>query len=166
MASELRNLSQIDKDLPNGSDFKFGIVVSEYYSEITEALLQGCLETFSAQNVKQENVYIEYAPGTYELPIACQRLNRWKKCDALIAFGCVVRGETDHDRYINQSVANSLQEMSLKYGKPFLFGVLTPNNYQQALDRAGGVHGNKGVEVAVAALKMVALERKLEEESQ
>lgn len=162
MSSDLRNLSMITSELPDARDFKFGIVVSEYYSEITESLLAACLETFAQQNVKQENVFIEYAPGTFELPIACQRLNRWYKVDALIALGCVVKGETDHDQFINHSVAHSLQEMAIKYGKPFLFGVLTPNNYQQALDRAGGKHGNKGVEVAVAALKMVALEKKFE----
>lgn len=161
MASDLKNLSHISNELPDGSNYKIGIVVSEYYSEITENLLAGCLEIFSKQNVQQHNLVIEYAPGTFELPIACQRLNRWHKLDAVIALGCVVKGETDHDKYINQSVANALQEMALKYGKPFMFGVLTPNNYQQALDRAGGKHGNKGHEVAAATLKILALENKL-----
>ena len=165
MASELRNLSEVSSELPDASDFSFGIVVSEYYSEITESLLQACLDTFAEQNVKQENLIIEYAPGTYELPIACQRLNRWYKVDAVIAFGCVVKGETDHDKYINHSVAQALQDLSIKYGKPFLFGVLTPNTYQEALDGAGGKHGNKGVEVAAAALKMVALEKKMEQDA-
>lgn len=162
MASELKNLSTVSTELPHASDYKFGIVVSEYYPEITERLLDACLETLVKQNVKQENVFIEYAPGTYELPIACQRLNRWKKVDAVIAFGCVIKGETDHDKYINHSVAQALQNLSIKYGKPFLFGVLTPNTFQEALDRAGGKHGNKGVEVAAAALKMVALEKKMQ----
>lgn len=162
MASELRNLSKISSELPDASEYKIGIIVSEYYPEITNNLLDACLATFTEQGMKQENVCIEYAPGTYELPIACQRLNRWKKLDAVIAFGCVVKGETDHDKYINHSVAQALQNLSIKYGKPFLFGVLTPNTYQEALDRAGGKHGNKGVEVAVAALKMIALEKKME----
>lgn len=166
MASELKNLSKISTELPDGSAFKFGIIVSEYYAEITESLLEACLDTFAEQNVKQENVVIEYAPGTFELPTACQRLNRWYKVDAVIALGCVVKGETEHDKYINHSVAQALQNLSIKYGKPFLFGVLTPNDYQQALDRAGGKHGNKGVEVAAAALKMVALEKKMEEDAE
>ncbi|MGB0885402.1 MAG: 6,7-dimethyl-8-ribityllumazine synthase [Chitinophagales bacterium] len=158
MASALKNLSNYNKEnIPDGSKMKFGIVVSEYYSEITESLLEACLETFSKQNVQQENIKIIYAPGTYELPAACEILNRKFDCDAIIAFGCVVKGDTDHDKYINMSVANSLQNLMIKYAKPFLFGVLTPNTYQQALDRAGGKHGNKGVEVAVAALKIVAL---------
>ncbi|MFT4968739.1 MAG: 6,7-dimethyl-8-ribityllumazine synthase [Chitinophagales bacterium] len=166
MASELRNLSNISTELPDARGFRIGIIVSEYYPEITESLLEACLETFSKQNVKQENIAIEYAPGTYELPIACQRLNRWKKVDAVIAFGCVVKGDTDHDKYINHSVAQALQNLSIKYGKPFLFGVLTPNTYQEAVDRAGGKHGNKGVEVAVAALKMIALEKKMEQDAE
>jgi len=159
MASSLKNLSNYDKNnIPDGSKMKFGIVVSEYYSEITESLLNACLETFSKQNVQQKNIKIIYAPGTYELPAACEILNnQFIDADAIIAFGCVVKGDTDHDKYINMSVANSLQNMMLKYSKPFLFGVLTPNTYQQALDRAGGKHGNKGVEVAVAAMKIVAL---------
>lgn len=162
MASELKNLSKIESELPNGSEFSFGIIVSEYYSEITESLLAACLEIFSAQNVKQENIKIEYAPGTYELPSACLSLYKANpSLDAVIAFGCVVKGDTDHDKYINHSVAQALQSLSLKFEKPFLFGVLTPNTFQQAEDRAGGKHGNKGVEVAAAALKMVALKQKL-----
>lgn len=158
MASSLKNLSNYNKDsLPDGTNMRFGIVVSEYYGEITESLLNACLETFSEQNVQQENIKIIYAPGTYELPSACEILNKQFKADAIIAFGCVVKGDTDHDKYINMAVANALQSLMIKYSKPFLFGVLTPNTYQQALDRAGGKHGNKGVEVAVAALKVVAL---------
>ena len=160
MASSLKNLSEHNKEqLPDGANMKFGIVVSEYYNEITDSLLNACLETFSAQNVKQENIKIMYAPGTFELPAACEILNKQFNPDALIAFGCVVKGDTDHDKYINMSVANALQNLMIKHSKPFLFGVLTPNTYQQAVDRAGGKHGNKGVEVAVAALKIVALKK-------
>mgnify|MGYP000515968821 CR=1 FL=1 len=158
MASELKSLSNHNKDsLPDGSNMKFGIVVSDYYEEISSALLQACLETFAQQNVKAENIKVVYAPGTYELPAACDILNQQMEADAIIAIGCVVKGDTDHDKYINMAVANALQNLTIKYSKAFLFGVLTPNTYQQALDRAGGKHGNKGVEVAVAALKIVAL---------
>lgn len=158
MASNLKNLSTYNKEtLPDGSKMKFGIVVSDYYNEITESLLQACLATFTQQNVQQENIKIVYAPGTYELPAACNILNQQFNPDAVIAFGCVVKGDTDHDKYINMSVANALQNLMIKHNKPFLFGVLTPNTYQQALDRAGGKHGNKGVEVAVAALRILDL---------
>lgn len=162
MASSIKNLSNHDSSqLPDGSKFSFGIVVSEYYEEITNNLLKGCLETFAAQNVQPDNIHVVYAPGTYELPSACMLLNQTGYFDAIIAFGCVVKGETDHDVYINQSVANALQQLSIEHEKPFLFGVLTPNTYQQAVDRAGGKHGNKGVEVAVAALKMADLKHTL-----
>lgn len=162
MASSIKNLSAHNpNELPDGSNYKFGIVVSEYYSEITYNLLKGCLETFAQQNVDEDNIQVVYAPGTYELPTACHLLNEQDDFDAIIAFGCVVKGETDHDVYINQSVANALQQLSIQYKKPFLFGVLTPNTHQQALDRAGGKHGNKGVEVAIAALKMADLKRRL-----
>lgn len=164
MASSIKNLSQYDSSkLPDGKSFKFGIVVSEYYSDITFNLLKGCLETFANQNVLPENIEVIYAPGTYELPSACHLLYKTKSFDAIIAFGCVVKGETDHDIYINQSVANALQSLSLKYKIPFLFGVLTPNTHQQAIDRAGGKLGNKGIEVAVAALKMVQLKKDLKQ---
>lgn len=158
MASNLKNLSEYNRDtLPDGSNMKFGIVVSEYYHDITESLLTACLETFSKQNVQQKNIKIIYAPGTYELPAACEILNKQFNPDAIIALGCVIKGDTDHDKYINMAVANALQNLMIKHTKPFLFGVLTPNTHQQAVDRAGGKHGNKGVEVAVAALKIVAL---------
>lgn len=158
MASNLKNLSSHDKNsLPDGTNMKFGIVVSDYYDEISTALTDACLQTFSEQNVQQENIHIMYAPGTFELPAACDILNNKFQPDAIIAIGCVVKGDTDHDKYINMSVANALQNLTIKHAKPFLFGVLTPNTYQQALDRAGGKHGNKGVELAVAALKIVAL---------
>jgi 6,7-dimethyl-8-ribityllumazine synthase len=161
MASEIKNLSAVDKQLPDGSKFKIAIVVSDYYQEITDNLMKACLETFATQNVLAQNIFVEYAPGTYELPLACSHAFLHYKPDAVIAFGCVVKGDTDHDIYINQSVAHALQELSLKHQVPFLFGVLTPNNYQQALDRAGGKHGNKGVEVAAAALRMIALKKNL-----
>lgn len=158
MASNLKNLSEYDiNSIPNGENMKFGIVVSEYYNDITNKLLDACLDTFSKQNVKQKNIKIIYAPGTYELPSACEILNSKFDADAIIAFGCVIKGDTDHDKYINMAVANALQNLMIKYSKPFLFGVLTPNTMQQAIDRSGGKHGNKGVEVANAALKIVAL---------
>lgn len=152
MASELKNLSHINTELPDASSYRIGIVVSEYHVDITEKLLEGALEVLSKQNVQQYNLYTEYAPGTFELPLACQRLMRWYKLDGIIALGCVIKGETDHDKYINHSVADALQNLQLNYGKPICFGVLTPNNIEQAQDRAGGKHGNKGVEVAAACL--------------
>jgi 6,7-dimethyl-8-ribityllumazine synthase len=95
-------------------------------------------------------------PGTFELPYAAKQLAT-KGQDAVICIGCVIKGETDHDVYINSSVAHALQQLNLQYNMPFIFGVLTPNTEVQALDRAGGKHGNKGTEAAITALKMMNL---------
>lgn len=161
MASHLKNLSELKDQLPNANTYKIGIVVSDYYLEINEALLEGCRQLFIQQGADPNNIIVEWAPGTFELPIACHLLNMSSNdFDAIIALGCVVKGETDHDKYINHSVADALQNLAIQYDKPFLFGVLTPNTYQQALDRAGGKHGNKGIEVGAAALKMIAMKKK------
>lgn len=156
MASNIKKLGDLSpNEIPNQPNKRFGIVVSEYYEEITSKLLQGAIETLKEHQVKEENIFVQYVPGAYEMPLGCLQLNTEVEVDAVIAIGCVVRGETDHDKYINAAVANGLMDLNLKYNKPFIFGLLTPNTYQQAVDRAGGKHGNKGKECAIAALKMV-----------
>ncbi len=156
MASTNKTLGQETKTIPNCPNKKFGIVVSDYYSEITEALLDGAKQTLLDHEVKEENIFITYVPGTFEIPLGAVQLYKEKKCDGIIALGCVIKGETDHDVYINQAVANGIMNLSLTSGKPFVYGVLTPNTYQQAIDRAGGKAGNKGIEAAQTALRMVA----------
>lgn len=136
---------------------KFGLVVSEYNSNITFALRDACIETLTKHGVKEKNIKIMFVPGTFELPCGAQTLNTQIKADAIICLGCVIKGETLHDEYINHAVAIGLMQLSLDLKKPVIFGVLTPNTLQQAKDRAGGKHGNKGVEAAVTAIKMVAL---------
>lgn len=156
MASNIKKLGDLSpSEIPNQPNKRFGIVVSEYYEEITSKLLEGAIETLIQHQVNKENIFIQYVPGAYEMPLGCLQLNTEVDVDAIIAIGCVVRGETDHDKYINAAVANGLMDLNLKYNKPFIFGLLTPNTYQQAVDRAGGKHGNKGKECAIAALKMV-----------
>jgi 6,7-dimethyl-8-ribityllumazine synthase len=110
-----------------------------------------------------KNIHSIWVPGTFELPVGAKMLAQTQKLDAVICLGCVIKGETSHNEYINLSVANALQQMSIVSGKPFIFGVLTPNDMQQALDRAGGIHGNKGDEAAVTAIKMAALRKSLAE---
>ncbi len=106
----------------------------------------------------QENdIHVHFVPGTFELPFAGKKLAQQHHLAGVICLGCVIKGETDHDIYINTSVANALQTLNIEFDIPFIFGVLTPNNEAQALDRAGGKHGNKGVEAAVTALKMSAI---------
>ena len=131
-------------------------MVSSYYEEITGALQKGCLETLLKYGVKQKHIFVQSAPGTFELPLAAKWMWGKKKADAVICLGCVIKGDTDHDLYINQAVSNAIMQLGLQTGAPFIFGVLTPNNMQQAKDRAGGKHGNKGVEAAIAALSMLS----------
>jgi 6,7-dimethyl-8-ribityllumazine synthase len=127
------------------------------------ALYKGCYDTLLEHGTKPENIYSVDVPGTFELPVGARMLANSQKLDALICIGCVIKGETSHNEYINNSVAMALQQLSISSSKPYIFGVLTPNDMQQALDRAGGIHGNKGVEAAVTAIKMVELKKSLTE---
>ncbi len=162
MSEKKTNLSEQDT-LPNGTPFKIAIAVSKWNPKITEALLDGAKETLLKANVKEDNIKIVYVPGSYELPVAAKMLLQTESFDGIIALGCVIKGETSHNEYINNAVATGLTQLSLISGKPCIFGVLTPNDMQQALDRAGGKHGNKGHEAAATALHMIALKKSLSE---
>lgn len=158
MATALKSLSEYDPDgVPSSKGMTFGIVVSEYNTDITFRLLEGCIETLTKHGAADEDIKVAYVPGTFELPYGAKILNDGIAPDALICLGCVIKGETDHDIYINHAVAQGITNLSMSINKPVIFGVLTPNNLQQAKERAGGKHGNKGVETAIAAIKMVAL---------
>ena len=158
MASALQNLSLYDTEkVPNGNGKSFGIAVAEWNKHITFDLLKGCVETLILHGVNDYDIHVSFVPGTFELPFAAKKLAQSHHLAGVICIGCVIKGETDHDVYINTSVANALQNLNIQFDIPFLFGVLTPNNEQQALDRAGGKHGNKGIEAAVTALKMSAI---------
>lgn len=162
MASKTKNLSSYESfTVPRAGRYKIGLVVSEYHHEITEALKEGALQTLKDYGVKEKNICVESVPGAFELPLAAKWLKEAKKLDAVLCLGCVIRGETAHDVYINHAVADAVMQLGLQTGFPFVFGLLTPNNAQQAKDRAGGKYGNKGVECAVAALKMIALKEKI-----
>ena len=160
MASTLKNLSQYDDStIPTAAEMAFGIVVSEWNAHITHALYDACVETLLQHGAQPTHLYTAQVPGAFELPTGARILHGRHNLDAVICLGCVIKGETDHDAYINQAVANGLVQLSLASGKPCIFGVLTTLNEQQALDRAGGLHGNKGVEAAVTAIRMAALKR-------
>jgi 6,7-dimethyl-8-ribityllumazine synthase len=157
MASALKNLSTYDDStIPNVASFSFGIVVAEWNTQITHAMYEACYETLQKHGAIDGNIHTLQVPGSFELTAGAKMLMDSKKLDAIICIGCVIKGETSHNEYINYAVANGLTSLSMFYGKPFIFGVLTPNTEQQALDRAGGKHGNKGVEAAVTAIRMVA----------
>lgn len=159
MSSANKNLSVFSTTgLPDVSQKKFAIVVAEWNSEVTEALFDGAYQTLLAHGVKAENIIRANVPGSFELSFGSQVYAQKTDIDAVIAIGCVIQGETKHNDYINHAVAGGLTQVALKYNKPVIFGVLTPNNQQQALDRAGGIHGNKGDEAAITAIKMLALQ--------
>ena len=160
MASALKNLSVYDEStLPAAGEMSFGIVVAEWNASITHALYEACYDTLIKHGVQADKIHTVQVPGSFELPAGARILNGQKSLDAVICLGCVIKGETNHNEYINESVAHGLINLSIATGKPFIFGVLTPNNEEQALDRAGGKHGNKGVEAAITAIRMAALKR-------
>ncbi|MFA7471271.1 MAG: 6,7-dimethyl-8-ribityllumazine synthase [Spirosomataceae bacterium] len=162
MSSSDKNLSSFSTDgLIDVSELKFAIVVAEWNTQVTEALFEGARNTLLSQGVKEENIIRGNVPGSYELTLASQWYAQRSDIAAVIAVGAVIKGETSHNEYINHSVAQGLVNVSLKYDKPVVFGVLTPNNMEQALERAGGKHGNKGDEAAITALKMVSLKKKI-----
>lgn len=166
MASSLKNLSEYtNENLPDGSSFKIGIVVSEWNEQITSKLYEGCFETLRKHEVTEENITKILVPGAFELTVAAKMLLKKESYDAIICLGCVIKGETSHNEYINQSVAQGLTTLGLASGVPCIFGLLTPNDQEQAEDRAGGKHGNKGVEAAVTALRMAATKKDLQKES-
>ena len=153
-----KDLSQYDfKSVPSAENMSFGLVVAEWNPEVTFALAGGAVETLKKHGVKDENIQMNYVPGSFELPLGAQFLAEYGNVDAVIVLGCVIQGETRHFDYICEGVTQGIKDLNLKYNKPFIFGLLTTNNQQQALDRAGGIHGNKGDEAAVTAIKMVHL---------
>lgn len=156
MASSSKNLSQhSEKNIQDISDKKFALIVSEWNEEVTEALYSGAVETLLKNGAKREQILRKNVPGSFELSLAAQWMAEKDEIDAVICIGCVIQGETKHFDFICDAVAHGLTQVALKYSKPVIFGVLTPNNQQQALDRAGGKHGNKGDEAAITAIKML-----------
>lgn len=163
MATSEKNLSDYNKDeIPNGADFKIGIVVSEWNPDITSNLLKGALQALAENGVKETNIQVRYVPGTYELPLGAQILFESTFADGVIAIGSVIQGETKHFDFVCEAAALGIKDVNLKYNKPVAFCVLTDNTKQQAIDRSGGKHGNKGIECAIACLKMIGLKNSLQ----
>jgi len=140
----------------NGEKLKIGIIVSKFNSDITEPMLLGALKILEKNKVKKENIKIVRVPGAFEIPLACQKLALSKKYDALIALGCVIKGETDHYYFISNETSRGIMDVMLKYNIPIGFGVITVNNLKQAQARSGKKN-NKGPEAAEAALMMINL---------
>lgn len=158
MASALKNLSSYDESkLPSGNGLKIGIVVADWHHKITHNLYQGCYETLEKHGVKPPDIETLQVPGAFELTYGAKVLTARLKLDAIVCLGCVIQGETKHNDYINHAVASGLTHLGLSAGLPVIYGVLTPNTEQQAIDRSGGKYGNKGVEAAVTALRMARI---------
>jgi len=147
-------------------DTLVGIVVSEWNTEITEALLSAAVATLKEHGLTDDDIIIRHVPGSFELPLGAQFLLDNAAPHAVICLGCVIQGETRHFDFICNSVSQGIMQLNLDYSTPVVFGVLTPENQQQAIDRAGGKHGNKGVEAANTALKMIALQNEIENEEE
>ena len=139
--------------LPGGSRLRVGIVVSEFHKDITDGLLMGALEALDACKVKKKNIRIIRVPGSFEIPFGCLSLLRWKKYDALAALGCVIKGETSHNVYIASAVSKGIMNLSLEYGVPIGFGVVTADNLAQAKARSS-TKTNRGKDAALAAVSM------------
>lgn len=158
MATENKNLSAYDKTtIPNAKEFRFGIVVSEWNDTITEGLYNGALEALVDCGALTDNILRWNVPGTYELTYGCKKMLNTQKVDAVIAVGSVIRGETSHFDFVCSAAAQGIKDLNVAYDTPVIFCVLTDNTLQQAIDRSGGKHGNKGAEAAIAAIKMAAL---------
>jgi len=163
MATTLKNLSSFEEqNFEFAPHIQVGIVVSEWNSEVTNALLTGAVETLVQHGVKPESIWIEPVPGTFELPLGAQLFADNEDIDAVICLGCVIQGETPHFDFVCDAAAQGIMRVGLDNKIPVIFGVLTTLNLEQALDRAGGKHGNKGVEAAMTALKMIQLQDNLE----
>lgn len=162
MSSVDKNLSSIEgSEVPNASAFRFAIVYSEWNTPITGALKQGAIDTLKHFGAKAENISLHAVPGSFELTLGAQYAAEFTDADAIICLGCVIQGETRHFDFICDAVAKGITDLNIKYNLPVIFGVLTPDNMQQAMDRAGGKHGNKGSEAAITAIKMLGLRNSL-----
>jgi 6,7-dimethyl-8-ribityllumazine synthase len=163
LASALKNLSSYDAEsVPSAEGMRFAIVVSEWNTEVTEALYNGAKDTLLKFGASASDVVRRNVPGSFELTLGAQLMANRGEFDAVICIGVVIQGETKHFDFICDAVSKGITDLNMKYNLPVIFGVLTPNTMQQALDRAGGVHGNKGDEAAITAIKMAALKKELE----
>ncbi|MDB5024960.1 MAG: 6,7-dimethyl-8-ribityllumazine synthase [Mucilaginibacter sp.] len=158
MATQLKNLSDFSHTVvPSAVAYRFGIVVAEWNAEITNALYEGAYQSLINHGALADNIFTYAVPGSFELTSGADLLLKNLHLDAVICLGCVIQGETRHFDFICNAVAGAISNVAIKYTKPVIFGVLTTDNQQQALDRAGGKHGNKGDEAAITAIKMANL---------
>ena len=159
MATANNNLSDYSKvDLPSAEGMRFAIIVSEWNNHITENLFIGAKQTVISSGIKQNDIVRIDVPGSFELVFGAKIASKYNY-DAIICLGSVIKGETDHFHYVCNAVSSGIKDLNLNGDIPVVFGVLTDNNEQQAIDRSGGKHGNKGIEAAITAIKMAVLNK-------
>lgn len=155
MATVNKNLSDYDKNsIPNAKDFRFGIVVSEWNDSITEGLYKGAVEALLENQVPAQHIIRWNVPGSFELIYGSKKMLQTQNVDAVIAIGCVIQGQTKHFDFVCEGVTQGIKDLNVQTDIPVIFCVLTDNTMQQSIDRSGGIHGNKGTEAAIAAIKM------------
>ena len=160
MATANKNLSEYDKNtIPSAKNFRFGIVVSEWNDKITEGLFSGAEKAILDCDALPENIIRWNVPGSFELVYGAKRMIDTQKVDVVIVIGCVIQGETKHFDFVCEGVTQGIKDLNVQTDVPVIFCVLTDNNEQQSIDRSGGVHGNKGTEAAIAAIKMAYLRK-------
>lgn len=158
MLSKKIDLSKYESNkMSSAKNMRFGILVSEWNKEVTSALLEGSISTLLKHEAINENIVVEWVPGSFELVLAAQYFARETKVDAIICLGCIIQGETRHFEFISQAVAKGIMDVNIKYNIPVIFGVLTTDTTEQAIARSGGKHGNKGIEAAATAISMLRL---------
>ncbi len=161
MATANKNLSNYDKNtLPSAKDFRFGIVVSEWNDKITDGLFDGAEAALLDCGAKSENIIRWDVPGSFELIYGAKKMIETQNLDCVITIGCVIKGETMHFEFVCEGVTQGVKDLNIKSDVPVIFCLLTDNTEQQSIDRSGGIHGNKGTEAAIAAIKMAALRKK------
>lgn len=158
MATALSNLSDYNaEDVPNANGLRIGLIVSQWNKEITHALYKGAVETLISHGVKDQDIITFHVPGSFELPFGASKMIDKHSPDAVIVIGSVIQGETKHFDFVCQATAQGVMDLNIQTQTPVIFCVLTDNTLQQAQERSGGKHGNKGVEAAVAAIQMATL---------
>jgi 6,7-dimethyl-8-ribityllumazine synthase len=165
VATQYKNLSDYDvKSMPDATGMKIGIVVSEWNFEITSKLLEGAINTLESNGVSSRDIIVKWVPGSFELIYGASLMMQVKPellPDAVIVLGCVIRGDTPHFDYVCSGVTQGVSSLNAKGEIPVIFGLLTNDTMQQSIDRAGGIHGNKGDEAAVTAIKMIDYKRNI-----
>lgn len=162
MATAIKNLSHYDiNSIPNAENMRFGIVVSEWNESITKGLLNGALSALKENGAKEDNIVVQFVPGSFELPLGAQHLFESKNVNGVICLGSVIQGETKHFDFVCHGTTQGIMDVSLKYNRPVIFGLLTDDTMQQAIDRSGGKYGNKGIDCAIACIKMIDAKKQL-----